>query len=116
MQRQLALLLALPLAAAAAPYPFTLSGDRFVEMMSDPSPTGATYLLREKAYSYLDGVRDGAEGTTWCDVDQLKTPDLAYEMAGDIAKLPAAERKKNASLILLQQLKRRYPCGARSKP
>jgi len=115
MQRILPLWLALPLAAGAAPYPFTLSGDRFVEMMSHPDPSGAAYLMRERAYSYLDGVRDSSEGRAWCDVDQLKTPDLAYEMADDIAKLPAAERKKNASLLLLQQLKRRYPCRSGSK-
>jgi hypothetical protein len=115
MQRLLAVFLALPLAALAAPYPYTVSGDRFVQMMSSPNPTGYEYLQREKAYSYLDGVRDSAEGSVWCDVDQLKTPDLAYEMAGDIAKLPAAERKKNASILLLQQLKLRYPCRAGGK-
>jgi hypothetical protein len=115
MQRLLALLLALPLAATAAPYPYTMSGDRFVKMMSPPDPTGQEYLDREKAYSYLDGVRDSAEGRVWCDVDQLKTPDLAYELADDIAKLPAVERKKNASLLLLEQLKRHYPCRNGSK-
>ena len=72
---------------------------------------------RENAYSYLDGVRDGSAGSTWCDLPhQLKTPDLAYELADDIAKLPAAERKKNAADLLLQQLKRRFPCRAGSRP
>lgn len=116
MHRLLALLAALPLAAVAAPYPYTMSGDRFVQLMSHPDPTGYDYMMREKAYSYLDGVRDSAEGGVWCDIDQLKTPDLAYEMADAIARLPAAERKKNASLLLLQQLGRRYPCRAGGKP
>jgi Rap1a immunity proteins len=103
--------LAIPAVAAAAPYPYTLSGDRFVKMMSSPDPTGYEHLQREKAYSYLDGVRDGAEGSEWCDLPhQLKTPDLAYELADDIAKLPAAERKRNAAVLLRQQLARRYPC------
>lgn len=103
--------LAIPAVAAAAPYPYTLNGDRFVKMMSQPNPTGYDYLEREKAYSYLDGVRDGAEGTAWCDLPhQLKTPDLAYELADDIAKLPAVERKQNAAILLRQQLARRYPC------
>lgn len=65
---------------------------------------------REKAYSYLDGARDTAEGRIWCDVNQLKTPDLACELAGQIARLPAAERKKNASALLLALLGRVYPC------
>lgn len=99
---------------AAPPYAYTLTGDRFVRMMNGTEPlTGDDYILREKAYSYLDGVRDGAEGRDWCDVNQLKTPDLAYELAADIARLPAAERKKNASVLLIELLRRRFPCPAK---
>lgn len=115
MRRTIALCFAAPLAAYAAPYPFTLSGDRFLEMMRHPDPSGYAYLLREKAYSYLDGARDSAEGQAWCDVNQLKTPDLADALAEDIARLPAAERKKNAAVLLLQLLKRRYPCRHEGK-
>jgi Rap1a immunity proteins len=96
--------------AKVARYAGTLTGDEFVRMMKPAPHDGYEYMQREKAYSYLNGARDGAEGRVWCDVDQLKTPDLAYEMAEAIAKLPAAERKKNASLLLLDQLKRHYPC------
>lgn len=106
---------ALPALATAAPYAFTLNGDRFVEMMSHANPSGYTYMLREKAYSYLDGVRDSSEGKSWCDVNQLKTPDLAFEIAAKIAKLPPSERKKNASTLLLEQLKREYPCPERGE-
>lgn len=112
--------LMLPAISTAAPYPYTMSGDKFVKMMSALTARpddGDAYMQREKAYSYLDGVRDGAEGTAWCDVDEYKTPDMAYEVADKIAKLPAAERKKNASLLILDQLKRMYPCrkaGGRS--
>jgi hypothetical protein len=80
-------------------------------MMTPPNPTGYEYLQREKAYSYLDGVRDSAEGSEWCDLPhQLKTIDLAYDLANDIAKLPATERKQNAAILLRHQLARRYPC------
>jgi hypothetical protein len=110
--------LAFPAASIAAPYPYTISGDRFIDMMHRPEPLNSyDYMLREKAYSYLDGTRDSAEGSIWCDVNELKTPDLAYEVAAKIAKLPAPERKKNASLLILQQLKLMYPCrktGGRS--
>jgi Rap1a immunity proteins len=98
---------------AAAPQHYSMNGDQFVKMMKGPVSFPMDpydYMQREKAYSYLDGARDTAEGRVWCDVDQLKTPDLAYEMAELIAKLPTAERKKNASLLLLEQLKRTYPC------
>ncbi|GGY68276.1 hypothetical protein GCM10007387_58080 [Pseudoduganella albidiflava] len=98
-------------AHAQSPYAYTLTGDRFVQMIgSTKSLDSYEYTLREKAYSYLDGVRDGTEGRDWCDVNQLKTPDLAYELAADLARLPAAERKKNASILLLDLLRRRFPC------
>ena len=102
----------------AAPSIPTLSGDGFVSMMLRPEPLSSyDYLQREKAYSYLDGARDAAEGRTWCDVNQLKTPDLAYGLADQIAKLPPAERKKNASTLILDLLSRSFPCpGKAGKP
>lgn len=113
MRRTLLLALMLPAIAAAAPYPYTMNGDKFVKMMgaltSSPNDDEA-YIQREKAYSYLDGVRDGSEGTVWCDFNEYKTPDMAYEVAGRIAKLPPAERKKNAAPLILQQLQAMYPC------
>lgn len=105
---------ALPIAAQAAPYIHTLSGEQFVNMMTRPEPLSAyDYQQREKAYSYLDGARDAAEGSTWCDVHQLKTPDMAYDLAEEIAKLPAAERKKGAAALILGLLRKKYPCRAR---
>jgi hypothetical protein len=116
MRRIFLLSCALPAISVAAPYAYTLSGDQFVKMMSPRDPTGYEYQQREKAYSYLDGLRDGTEGSVWCDMPhQVKTTDLAYELADDIAKMPAINRKTNAALLLLQQLKRRYPCRSGGK-
>lgn len=100
-----------PVLALPAPYAPTLSGARFVSMLTRPEPlNSADYIEREKAYSYLDGSRDSAEGRVWCDADHLKTPDMAYELADDIAKLPAAQQAKNASLLILDLLRQKYPC------
>ncbi len=102
---------ALPAAAVAAPYAYSLSGDQFVRMMSHPAELNSVqYMDREKAYSYLDGARDSGEGRVWCDVNVLKTADMAYDLAHEIAKMAPAERKKNASLLLLDLLHRKYPC------
>lgn len=118
MRRILVILFAAPFVAQAAPYPYTMSGARFVHMMNRPQPlSGEDYMLREKAYSYLDGVRDGSEGIVWCDFNEFKTPDMAYDLADRIAKLPAVDQRKNASLLILDQLKQMHPCrkaGARS--
>jgi hypothetical protein len=102
--------LAVMVCAQAAPYAPTLSGDGFVRMMKAEPLSSYDYMQREKAYSYIDGARDATEGRTWCDVNQVKTPDLAYELADQIAKLPAAERKKHASVLILGLLGRVLPC------
>jgi len=113
----LLLTLALPMLTQAAPYISTLTGEQFVGMVNSSRPrTSANYMDRDKAYSYLDGVRDSAEGQVWCDVNQLKTHDLAQELAGAISKLPSEERKRNASKLLLEQLKRKYPCAKGGRP
>jgi hypothetical protein len=106
----LILALALPGLAAAAPYQHTMSGDQFAEAMRPDPKGGLEYQQREKAYSYLDGARDALQGSAWCDVYQQKTPDLAYEAAADIAKLPPAERKRNAALLLAEWLHKNLPC------
>lgn len=110
--------LATAVSAQPAPYTPTLTGDTFVRMIAGSEPVAAyDSLQREKAYSYLDGARDSGEGRIWCDVNQRKTPDLADELAGQISTLPAAERKKNASVLILKLLGRDFPCQPkRSKP
>jgi hypothetical protein len=41
--------LALPAASIAAPYPYTMNGDRFVDMMHRPEPLNSyDYMLRER--------------------------------------------------------------------
>ncbi len=107
------IILLCPLVAAANAGTYTMNGDDFVKMMHLPEKMPMSphhYIEREKAYSYLDGVRDSAEGGLWCDVSVLKTPDLAHEIAASMAKMPAAERKANASQLILKQLQQLYPC------
>lgn len=92
----------------------TMTGERFVSMLHRQEPLAM--LDREKAYSYLDGLRDASHGTVWCDVNQLKTPDLAYDLAEEISKAPAAQRSLNASTLLLAILNRKFPCaGAKGR-
>lgn len=104
------LAMALPAITQAAPYIPTMTGDQFVKMMNMAPQTEAEYRNRDRAYSYLDGARDSTEGRLWCEVRQLKTPDLAQELAARIAKMVPAERQKNAAGLLLGLLQSQYPC------
>jgi hypothetical protein len=107
----------LPAMALATSYSHTLNGDQFVQLMMKPEPLSSyDYMQREKAYSYVDGARDGAEGRVWCDAYHVKTPDLAYDLSDEIAKLPPAERKKNAAALILGLLQKRFPCTEGRKP
>lgn len=100
-------------AGKAAPYIYTMTGERFVSMLHRAEPL--TILEREKAYSYLDGLKDATHGSVWCDIDQLKTPDLAYDLADEISRAPLAERRQSAATLLLAMLHRKYPCAAPAK-
>lgn len=90
------------------PYFYAMNGDSFVRMLHREEPL--TAFERAKAFSYVDGLRDATHGSVWCDVHQLKTPDLAYDLAAEIAQMPAAERKRSAASLLLELLRRKFPC------
>lgn len=94
--------------AAQSAYPYTMNGDSFVRMLHREEPL--TVIERERAYSYLDGLKDATQGRLWCDVNHLKTPDLAYDLAYDIARMQPAERQRSAAVLLLDLLNRKYPC------
>jgi len=101
-----------PTSVTAAPaYLPTLTGEQFIAaIIHNKVPTGNDYVEREKAYGYLDGLRDYTEGRDWCDVDQLKTHDLAQALAIKLRSLAPADLKRNASRLLLEQLGRMHPC------
>lgn len=52
----------------------TMTGERFVSMLHRQEPLAM--LDREKAYSYLDWLRDASHGTVWCDVVNSPSPRL----------------------------------------
>lgn len=90
-------------------YFYAMNGDSFVRMLHREEPLAA--FERAKAFSYIDGLRDATHGSVWCDVHQLKTPDLAYDLAYDIARMAPAERKRSAASLLLELLHRKFPCS-----
>jgi hypothetical protein len=107
---------ALPALIQAAPYGFSVSGDEFVRLMSHQHPmTDQQYAEREKAYAYLDGVKDAEVGKTWCPDKPHKTFELAYDAADHIKTLPADERRTSAAALLLVYLSNRYPCKGAAK-
>ena len=101
----------------ATPYPYSLSGNQFVYMMTLPEPLSSyDYMQREKAYSYLEGAKDATVGMAWCPPRPRKTFELAYDAADYIKSLTLEERKRSAAIMLLAYLGSQYPCPKGSKP
>ena len=97
--------------SASAAYVYDLTGEQFLQMMLHPEPlTTANYMAREKAYSYLDGVKDATVGVLWCPPKPRKTFELAYDAAEHIQTLAPKARRENAATILLSFLSEQYPC------
>jgi hypothetical protein len=107
--------LAIPGPATAEPYAYAMTGETFAQLLAAPDPADLRKKIeREKAMSYLDGMKDATQGRVWCDIDQLKTPDMAFDFALDISEMAPAARKGPAAPLLLALLARKYPC--RRKP
>ena len=102
--------------ALAASYSPRMSGDSYVAHLKHSDPmTPADYRNRDRAYSYLEGVMDATEGKAWCDFDYVKTPDLAYDIADEIAAMDKKTRAGNATQLIQKVLRQKLPCKHHAK-
>lgn len=114
------LALALPGLAIAMPatydYPFNMmTGEELVTKLLKHPVTDYDPFNREIAHAYLNGIKDGTQGTVWCFTGTLKPDELNIELASSLrAKRTAVELKRNAGPLILDELRRRYPCKASS--
>lgn len=113
----LALLLVSTAAAAQSTrYPYTLTGEGFVKLLPLRTDLNPQQLLdREKAYTYVDGVKDAVQGQVWCDVNHVKTADLTYVIRNEIESMSAAQRRGGAAPLIMGILKREFPCRRSKK-
>jgi hypothetical protein len=106
-------LAALPIVAQAAPYQSVMNGEQFAAMLAKQPANQFEYRERDRAYAYLDGVRDATLGTIWCPTQPRKTHELAYDAADYMRGLHAELRKESAARLLLTYLSKQYPCGGK---
>lgn len=90
-------------------YAYAMTAESFINRFKQPEPY--TSLERDKAFSYLDGIKDASQGRVWCDVNQFKTPDMADHIVVEFSRMSAAERKRSAAPLILDILRRDYPCA-----
>lgn len=101
----------LPALVQAAPqYQVDLTGDQFAAMLAKQPTNALEFRERDRAYAYLDGVKDASIGSSWCPPQPHKTHELAYDAADYIRNLHADLRRGNAARLLVVYLSTSYPC------
>ena len=96
-----------------------MTGARLVELYEArrPGETAPAEKMREmQADSYVDGVHDATEGKGWCYSSKFRPKPITIQehVIWDLRALPAEQLKRNAAELIVELLRRRYPCGERS--
>lgn len=117
-RRHLLLLAWLPAACAsvhAAPYvyPFnTMTGADVVARLTVDPVTDGDFRERDRANYYVAGIKDATQGSLWCFRRALLPHELNTEVAHALkARYSPDALKANAAPLVLDELRRRYPCG-----
>lgn len=93
-----------------------VTGQEFVEryfgnVNVPPSQQNIKMLVeREMALGYVAGVADATQGKAWCDKSRVKTIEMDSQLADEIRKLPSETLKQDAASLIIELLKKRFPC------
>jgi hypothetical protein len=129
-----ALLLALALAAPCGAQPVTvapwMTGEWLVDLYNggDLSGIQGSYghftredrievqrrIAKERAEAYVSGIHDATEGKQWCyNPSKPKPSTLQEEVFWGLRALPADQLKRNASDLIVELWRRKWPCGGK---
>ena len=73
-----------------------------------------TFAYHQLAKGYLDGINDATEGTAWCYTGRWKSDERDHALIIELAKLPPEVLRGNAAPLVLDFLRKKYPCPAGS--
>ena len=129
------ILLGLALGTSCAAQPVTvapwMSGESLVQLYAggDISDIQGSYgrftqedridvrhrISKERAEAYVDGVHDATEGKLWCysQVTRPKPGTLHEEVLWALRAMPADQLKRNASDLIVETWRRKWPCGGK---
>jgi hypothetical protein len=101
--------------AQATPYvyPFnTMTGADVVARLTVDPVSDSDFRERDRAHYYVAGIKDATQGTLWCFKRALLPHELNTEVAHALKGRYSAEAlKANAAPLVLDELRRRYPCA-----
>lgn len=106
-------------AGAAAPhyvYPYNwMTAGEVVRKLTTEPRTEQEHLQRDLAHHYVNGIKDGTQGTLWCFTDAILPHELNLELAHAIKKgSTKAQLQANAAPAFIEELRKRYPCAQQS--
>ena len=105
-----------PAMTCAAPYFPNVTGAHLVRDFLGPPDQrgdlkGQDYLQHESARGYIDGVKDATQGASWCYAGRIKPHELNFDLIDDIKVLPSDTLKGSAAPLIVEALRKRFPCS-----
>jgi hypothetical protein len=117
-----------PHRATAGPW---ITGERLLERLTPVAPANVTMspasalptrelvaehqtmMNREFVQGYIEAVHDATEGKAWCFNESYQTPSLDTlwdESRQGLRRLSAAQLERNASELLVELWRQKWPC------
>jgi hypothetical protein len=115
LQYVVAGMLALPASVGhAETYHPSTTGEQLVnDMQADPT-VALNSFKRQRAMGYLDGIMDATVNSAWCPARKKVSHELNYILIEEVAMLSAEMLKANAMPLVVEALRKRYPCAPKS--
>lgn len=94
-----------------------MTGQQLVDQFQGPPEeygkmSGRTFTYHQLAQGYLDGINDATEGKLWCYSGRWKPDERDHALILQMSKLPPEVLKGNAAPLVIDFLRKKYPCPA----
>ncbi len=99
-----------------SPYRPQMTGEQLVTDVRADLSIGHNPVSRGRAMGYIAGIMDLTAGRQWCPAGKKIPHELDYLVVEDIESLRPDERKRDASVLIVASLARKYPCPAGGRP
>jgi hypothetical protein len=72
-------------------------------------------MSKQQGEAYINGVHDATEGKLWCfSASKPKPSTLQEEVFWGLRALPVDQLKRNASDLIVELWRKKWPCGGKS--
>lgn len=105
----------IPVIALAAPQLYVQphnwkTGIEVVRALTKEPVRDADYFERDLMHGYVNGIKDGTQGTIWCFTGTILPHELNIELVHAIKGRSRKDLEGNAAPLILEELRKHYPC------